>query len=103
MAHLAVITPDGRSLGDFSEQIPTLTNGSVAWSPDGKYVAGYADPGGALSTMWIADIDHRTSTKILELSADRRFRGVTWLPGNSRLIYAIQTQTSDLVMFDQGR
>jgi Tol biopolymer transport system component len=103
IAHVILITPEGRVAGDFISQTPSLSNGLVAWSHDGRYLAGYSDPGGALGSLWVVDVDRQSAQLVIELPPDRRFRGVTWSPGNDRIIFGVQQQISDLVLFDQAR
>ena len=45
-----------------------LANGFAVMSPDGQHIAGVVDPGGAASSIWIADLRRGTAfQKVIDL------------------------------------
>ena len=81
---------------------PSLANGSVAWSPDGRTLAGIMDSGGAAANVWVIPLDG-PARRLAQLSTDKRPRGVTWAPDGKRLIIGLVERSADIVLFDQGR
>jgi eukaryotic-like serine/threonine-protein kinase len=81
---------------------PSLANGSLAWSPDGRMLAGIMDSGGAAADVWVIPVDG-PARRAAQLSADKRPRGVTWAPDGKRLIIGLVERAADIVLFDQGR
>ena len=55
-----------------------LGNGLVAWSPDGKYVAGVGIPGGAKAEAWIIGIaDQKPPVRLIEFGEFGKLVGFT--------------------------
>ena len=80
---------------------PPLSNGTVAWSPDGKWLAGISSPGTAASTIWVFPSDgHVPPRRLIEFTSDARAWGVTWSPDGRRLVFGLQERTADIVLFD---
>ena len=81
---------------------PSLANGSIAWSPDGQALAAVVDPGAAAASVWVLPLEG-AARRLVELSQDRRPRGITWTPDGGHVIIGLVERTADVVLFDQGR
>jgi hypothetical protein len=72
-------------------------------SPDGQSLAGFVNPGGGTSSIWIADLRRGTAfQKVTDLPGDTRVRGGVWV-GTDRLIVGTIQRPSRLVLFDQAK
>ena len=81
-----------------------LANGFAVISPDGHRLAGVVDPGGAASSIWVAELSKGTPfLKMADLPSDVRLRGATWTSGSDTLIVGTIQRTSRLVLFDQAK
>jgi Tol biopolymer transport system component len=82
----------------------SFTNGSLAWSPDGRRVAGLRFPINAMANVWVIDITGASPIKkVIDLPVSMRPRGLTWTAdGSSILISGVQS-ASDIVLFDVNR
>jgi len=81
---------------------PALTNGFLAWAPDGKRLAAVGVPGSADASIWIVEPDSsQPFRKLIELPGEVRPRGVTWTSDGSSLIFGRQEALSDLVLFER--
>jgi Tol biopolymer transport system component len=81
---------------------PSLANGSLAWSPDARMLAGLRDSGGAVADVWVIPLEG-PARRLAQLPTDRRPRGVTWAPDGKGLIIGLVERSADIVLFDQGR
>ena len=99
-AQVAFVTATGQVPRPPMTDGPTLGNGSLAWSPDGRSLAGVRDPGGALAEVWLIPLD-RKARRLVELSKDRRPRGITWTSDGARVIIGLVERTGDVVLFEQ--
>jgi Tol biopolymer transport system component len=98
---VALARPSGEPVPLAYEQ--RLGNGLVAWSPDGKYVAGIGIPGGAKAEAWIIAIaDQKPPVRLIEFGEEERPRGITWTPDGRSVIFGLQRRTADIVLFDSG-
>jgi len=102
---LALVTPSGEEVK--AEALDTLrfSQGTLAWSEDGRSLAGTTDPGTfGDSGVWVRDVDTPRAPGQLttDLPHGQRLRGVTWLPNGKGLIIGVLERTSDIVLFDQG-
>jgi Tol biopolymer transport system component len=80
---------------------PTLANGTVAWSADGKWLAGISSPGTGASSIWMFPADGKASPrKLIEFGPEGRPWGLTWSPDGRRLVFGLQERTADIVLFD---
>ncbi len=78
-----------------------LTNGIVAWSPDGRRLAAVWNPGAAVSSIWIFEPEGRERIrKLTDLPVTVRPRGITWTGDGSGVIIGQQESISDIVLFD---
>jgi hypothetical protein len=101
--HVAFVRPDGQSASNEAIRSLNVANGFAAISPDGRRLAGLVDPGGAASSIWMADMARGTAfQKVVELPADMRMRGAAWVD-DTRLIVATIQRASHLVLFDQPK
>jgi Tol biopolymer transport system component len=83
---------------------PPLTNGFVAWAPDGKRLVAVGVPGSANASFWIVSPENSPPfRKLLELPGEVRPRGITWTSDGSALIFGRQEAVSDLVLFERLR
>jgi eukaryotic-like serine/threonine-protein kinase len=81
---------------------PALTNGFLAWAPDGKRLAAVGVPGSANASIWIVEpASSQPFRKLVELAGEVRPRGITWTSDGSSLIFGRQEALSDLVLFER--
>jgi Tol biopolymer transport system component len=81
---------------------PPLTNGFLAWAPDGQRLAAVGVPGSANASIWIVQPESAEPfRKLLELPGELRPRGITWTSDGSSLIFGRQEALSDLVLFER--
>jgi len=81
---------------------PALTNGFLAWAPDGKRLAAVGVPGSANASIWIVEPDSSQAfRKLIELPGEVRPRGITWTSDGSSLIFGRQEALSDLVLLER--
>jgi Tol biopolymer transport system component len=102
LAKVAFVTRIGQVLLPPLTEGPSLGNGSLAWSPDARTLAGIVDPGGAAAAVWAIPLEG-PARRLVQLSTDKRPRGVTWAPDGKRLIIGLVERSADIVLFDQGR
>jgi Tol biopolymer transport system component len=82
---------------------PVLANGQVAWSPDGRLLAGISVPGVSSASVWVIPVQPPgPPRRILEFVGDDRPRGIAWMPDGQHLVIGLQERTADIVMFDSG-
>jgi Tol biopolymer transport system component len=82
---------------------PVLGNGMVAWSPDGRSLAGISIPGVTNASVWVIPVEPPGAPRrLIEFLGDERPRGITWMPDGQRLVIGFQERTADIVMFDSG-
>ncbi len=79
---------------------PSLNNGSIAWSPDGRSLAAVAVPGGMRASVWVLPLNG-TPRRLIELSKDARLRGITWTPDGAHVLVGLVERTSDIVLFER--
>ena len=102
-AQPAFVSPAGEPVRSIPA-LPPLTNGSLAWSPDGRFLAGVSDPGAVRGGVWILPLEPAAAPRrLLQASGDQRFRGVAITAAGDGLIIGLQDRTADIVLFDQGR
>jgi serine/threonine protein kinase len=81
-----------------------MSNGLLAWSPDGRRLAVVTVPANAPSAIWIVEPESKVPfRKIVDLHPGVRPRGITWARDGSRIIMASQESVSDLVLYELGR
>jgi serine/threonine protein kinase/dipeptidyl aminopeptidase/acylaminoacyl peptidase len=79
---------------------PALTNGFLAWAPDGTRLAAVAVPGSANASVWIVEPNSsQPFRKLIELPG--QVRGITWTSDGSSLVFGRQEALSDLVLFER--
>ena len=84
-------------------QVPLLANGMVAWSPDGRWLAGISIPGGSQAELWVFPADGREPPrKLFQFTKGDRLRGIDWMPDGTGVIFGLEQRTADIVLFDQG-
>jgi len=100
---LRFVDGQGQAVSTLPNQ-PRLTNGLVAWSPDGRRVAVLTIAANAPSVVWIVDPqDPVPFRRLMELEPTTRPGGLTWTNDGSQLIIASQRSLSDLVLHEIGR
>ena len=101
--HVAFVREGGDSASIDVLRALNLSNGFAVLSPDGQRLAGFVNPGGGASSIWIADLRRGTPfQKVIDFPADVLVRGATW-SGSDRLILGTTQRTSHLVLFDQAK
>jgi eukaryotic-like serine/threonine-protein kinase len=101
-AFLKFVSSRGEVLYPTVPDGPPLTNGFLAWAPDGKRLAAVAVPGSANASIWIVEPESsRPFRKLIELPGEVRPRGITWTSDGSSLVFGRQEALSDLVLFER--
>jgi Tol biopolymer transport system component len=99
---LKFVNSRGEALYSTLPDGPVLTNGFLAWAPDGMRLAAVGVPGSANAAVWIVEPDSsQPFRKLIELSGEVRPRGITWTSDGSSLIFGRQEALSDLVLFER--
>ena len=103
-ASVALVTPDGQDVKTDALGSERFTQGTLAWSPDGRAIAGTIDPGTfGDSGVWALTLNGTPAPgPLATLAHGQRARGVTWLRDGQGLIISVLERTSDIVLFDQG-
>jgi len=100
--YLKFVNSRGEALYSTLPDGPPLTNGFLAWAPDGKRLAAVGVPGSAHASIWIVQPEGAEPfRKLLELPGEVRPRGITWTSDGSSLIFGRQEALSDLVLFER--
>jgi Tol biopolymer transport system component len=79
-----------------------VSNGFLAWAPDGRRLAAFIEPGSASGAIWIldgtgADAPVRAAT----LPPGVRLRGATWASDGSSIVFGHIQRASDIVLFER--
>jgi serine/threonine protein kinase/Tol biopolymer transport system component len=97
----ALAGPSGQPID--RPQEPALHNGQVAWSPDGRMLAGISIPGITNASVWVIPVQPPgLPRRLIEFVGDDRPRGIAWMPDGQHLVIGLQQRTADVVMFDNG-
>ena len=101
--YLKFVSSRGQPLYQGLPDGPPLTNGFVAWAPDGKRLVAVGVPGVSKATFWIVSPESSPPfRKLIELPEEVRPRGITWTSDGSALIFGRQETLSDLVLFERS-
>ena len=80
---------------------PTVANGTLAWSADGRWLAGISSPGTGSSVIWVFPADGKAPPRrLIEFGPEARPWGLAWSPDGRRLVFGLQERTADIVLFD---
>jgi Tol biopolymer transport system component len=100
--HVKFVNSRGEPLYSALPDGPSLTNGFLAWAPDGRRLAAVGVPGSANASIWIVEPDSpEPFRKLIELPGEVRPRSITWTRDGSSLIFGRQEALSDLVLFER--
>lgn len=81
-----------------------FTNGTLAWSHDGRRLAAISRPANGPATIWIGEPSVPASfRKLLDLRPSVNPLGITWVPDGSGVVVANQQPTSHVILFDVTR
>jgi eukaryotic-like serine/threonine-protein kinase len=78
-----------------------IANGYLAWSPDGKRLAGVSLAGAFPGAVWIIDPDAATCRKLVDLGPADLARGVTWSRDGSSLIVGLIKRSGDIFLAER--
>jgi serine/threonine protein kinase/Tol biopolymer transport system component len=103
--YLKFVNSRGQQLHTALADGPALTNGFLAWAPDGKRLAAVGVPGSANASIWIVQPDGpQPFRQLIEFSGEVRPRGLTWTSDGASLVFGRQEALSDIVLFEaEGR
>jgi len=100
--YLKFVNRRGDALYSTLPEGPALTNGFLAWAPDGRRLAAVGVPGSADASIWIVEPEgSQPFRKLIELTGEVRPRGITWTSDGSSLVFGRQEALSDLVLFER--
>ena len=100
--YLKFVSSRGQVLYSTLPDGPALTNGFLAWAPDGKRLAAVGVPGSATASIWIVEPESSEPfRKLIEFPGEVRPRGITWTSDGSSLVFGRQEALSDLVLFER--
>ncbi|MGH9400397.1 MAG: TolB family protein, partial [Thermoanaerobaculia bacterium] len=102
---LRFVDPRGRPVSTGAPDAgPEMGNGYLAWSPDGKLLAGMAFPGVTEGTLWIIDPAAPVSSRqLLRLPVERGGRGLAWVRDGTALLVGGYQTSSNVVLFSRDR
>ena len=103
---VAFVTPDGTPQTTLAEPAPNISagisNGLLAWSPDGRRLAVIAQNTNLPTTVWLAEPGAAAPfRKLAELPVGPRVRGLTWSHDGAAVIVGQYDATGDIVLLDQ--
>jgi hypothetical protein len=97
----ALLGPSGEPID--RPRDPILGNGLLAWSPDGRFLAGISIPGVTGASIWVIPLEgNEPPRRIIQFVGDERPRGIAWMPDGQHLVIGLQERKADIVMFDNG-
>lgn len=101
-AQVRFVTADGQPVYTDLPDLPVQAgNGTVAWSPDGTYLAMVGLPGNRAGYIWLLAPGSTTPARqLIDLPAGVFLRGVTWSRDGSSLIVGFVDWASDIVLFE---
>ena len=79
-----------------------IANGYLAWSPDGKRLAGVSLAGAFPGAIWIIDPHSRTYRKLLDLGPTDLARGIAWSRDGSSLILGLIQRSGDIFLAERA-
>jgi Tol biopolymer transport system component len=92
----------GYADGPIPPEQPSISNGMLAWSPDGRRLAAASLPGGMTGTVWMIEPEGGTAyRKLLDLPPGVFLRGLTWSRDGSSLIVGRVQQTGDIFLAER--
>jgi len=94
-----VMRPSGEAVALPNE--PMLANGTVAWSFDGRWLAGISSPGTSDAVIWVFPVDgHVPPRQLHQFSSEARPWGLAWSPDGRQVVFGLQERSADIVLFD---
>jgi Tol biopolymer transport system component len=101
-AQVRFVTADGEPAYTEMRDLPVQAgNGTVAWSPDGKWLVMVGLPGNRAGYIWLLEPGGSTPPRqLIELPAGVYVRGVTWSRDGSSIIVGFVDAAGDIVLFD---
>ena len=106
LAALRAVHPDGTPapLPPASQPYQFTGNSSIAWSPDGRRLAGAGTPGTTRGSVWIVDLDGGAATRqLLSLPPATVVHGLSWTHDGSALTVGLVTRSGDIILAERQR
>ena len=89
---------------DLVQQLDRLGSGLLAWSADGRFLAGVAMPGQRPAHIWIFDMQQPAVVrKLLELPTSVIVRGITWSPDGTSLVIGHVRESADIMFAERAQ
>jgi Tol biopolymer transport system component len=104
-AFLKFVRSNGQVVHDRGDVLEkqNLSNGFVAWSPDGRRLAAVSLPGAFSGSIWIVEPEVATPfQKLLDLTAGVSLRGMTWSRDGSSLIVGRIQSAGDIFLAERS-
>jgi eukaryotic-like serine/threonine-protein kinase len=105
VSRMSLTFTDGRGARAY-QNIPAeaFTNGTLAWSPDGRRLAALRFPMNAAGSVWVLDTNGAPAPrKVIDLPVSMFPRGLAWTPDSTSLLISGVEASSDIVLFDVTR
>ena len=105
-AFVRLIRPDGQRVDSSpidGPRAPSISNGLMAWSPDGKRLAAVALSGAAAGSIWIIEPNNAAPyKKLMDLPAGEFVRGLTWARDGSSIIVGRYRRSGDIFLAERS-
>jgi Tol biopolymer transport system component len=104
-AFLKFVSSDGKVVHARGEELdePSLSNGFLSWSPDGRRLAAVSLPGAFSGSIWIVETQGVTPfRKLLDLAAGGAVRGMSWSRDGSSLILGRIQSSGDVFLAERS-
>jgi len=108
-AYIKFVTSTGKPVHEALVDAPQsdlaklqIANGYLAWSADGKRLAGVSLSGAFPGAIWIIDPDTATTRKLVDLGPADLARGITWSRDGSSLIVGLIKRSGDIFLAERS-
>ena len=101
-SRVAFVNRNGEPVNPGLATSPNVLNGFLTWSPDGRHLAAFVDPGATAGAVWVLDsTGAQAARRVASLPLGVRIRGASWLPDGTAILLGHIRRTSDVVLFER--